>query len=349
MYRFFFPLTLALCICSLGCNNDPHSVRQELGKPSAQPSLRPAEKTTSTSEPDKVLRPVATINGTQIDRRELVGLLIESHGLPLLQQLLLREAAVQELKRLNLSVNDADIEREYQLTLLADQFNGKDPDKLTPARKEQLINDWTRTRGVSKRELDIAMHRQAALRKIAQTRLNITDEMLHVEYDRIHGEKAEVRHIQIPAERFWPDIKDRLQKGDRFEELVIQYSQNNLSRQNLGLLPPFTRKDSTVPAIFCDVAFKLRPGEYSNLIEAEKSFHVLKLERLIPADSVPFEQEENHVRRILTARLLAQDMELIGRTLMSQANLTIEDAVIRQQYEATRPAAGGEKSTDSHK
>jgi hypothetical protein len=342
MIRTMFLGALSLCIVGCDPSRNAPTVRQELGKPPAQT----AATTNNSVEPEKSIRPIAIINGTPVDRRELITLLIETRGLSLLQQLLLREAALQELARLGLSMNEADIDHEYELTLLADQFNGKDPDKLTPARREQLIEDWTRTRGVTKRELDIAMHRQAALRKIAQTRLKISDEMLHAEFDRIHGEKAEVRHIQFDAARYWPEVKDRLEKGGRFEEMVMLYSQNSISQQKLGLLPPFTRKDPTVPAIFCDVAFQLRPGEYSNLIEAAGSFHVLKLERLIPADSVTFEQEENHARRTLTARLLVQDMENIGRTLMNQANLTIEDPILRKQYEA-HPMGGGVKAPES--
>src|SRR5437667_149424 len=83
----------------------------------------------------------------------------------------------------------------------------------------------------------------AALRKIAQTRLSITDAMLHAEYYRVHGEKAEVRHIQLDAPRSWPDIRARLENGERFEEMVILFSQNPISRHKLGLLAPFTRMD----------------------------------------------------------------------------------------------------------
>lgn len=337
------PLTLLSALSIGACNPDsrPTSVREQLARPYT-PTNAAAAKT--SNDPERSGRPVAMINDKPVERREIVAILMESHGLAVLQQVMLRDVALQEAARLNLTVTDADVEREYDLTLQADQLNGKDPDKLTPTRKVQLIEDWTRSRGVSARELDIAMHRQAALRKIAETHINVTDPMLLAEYNRLHGERAEVRHIQIPAPRFYTDLKARLDKGESFEELVNTYSQNSTSRQNRGLLPAFTRNDPNVPAIFTEVAFQLKPGEYSKLIEAQGSYHILKLERIIPADTASFEEVKSQVKRILTARLLAQEMDVIGRTLVNAAKYTVDDPVLKKQYEASKQL---EKSSPS--
>jgi parvulin-like peptidyl-prolyl isomerase len=287
--------------------------------------------------PSASARNIATVNGEAVGRGEFVSQLIDARGLAFLQQVLLLNVARQETSRLGLSVSEIDIEREYDLTFEADRFNGRDHVALTPARKQQLIDEWTQSRGVSRTELHLAMQRQAHLRKIAEGRLTLTDEMIAKEHERVHGEKAEVRHIQVAAPRFWNDIKQRLERGERFEEMVMQFSQNGLSREQLGLLPPFTRNDPTVPAIFAEVAFKLRPGEHSGLLEAEGSYHVIRLERIIPASGAPLDDAERaHLRRTLSARLVAQNMEQLGQSLLLAARITIEDRTLREQYKAAQ-------------
>ncbi|HKQ47100.1 MAG TPA: peptidyl-prolyl cis-trans isomerase [Phycisphaerae bacterium] len=277
--------------------------------------------------------PVAIVNGEAIDRGELLALLLESRGLAMLQQMILEEVAVQEARRQGLSVKAADIDREYDLTLQANRFNGHDPEKLTPARREKIVDDWCRKNGVTREELAIAMRRQAHLRPLAEGRVSITEAMLKQEYDRVHGEKVVVRHIQLAAPRFYPQFKERLDQGESFEVLVTKFSQNLLSREQAGLLPPISASDDTVPAVFVKAAFAMQPGDVSNVIEAEGSFHILKLERRIPADEAKFEDVRAHLEKNLRARLVAQEMEALAERLLLAAQLQIKDKVLHGQYQ----------------
>lgn len=290
---------------------------------------RPAAESSSTPS-----RPVAVVNGEEIARRDLITLLIETRGLLQLQQLVLARLAEQEARRLNLTITPADIEHEYELTLEADRFNGKDKDKLTPARKEQLIADWLRTRGISRMELDIAIRRQAHLRKIAEGHVRILPEMIEREYRIKHGPRVEVRHIQLGAPRAWPSLKERIDRGDDFEKLVRDFSENILTREKGGLMPPIAREeDPTVPPIFAKVAFELSAGQVSSLFEAEGSFHVLKVERFIPADDVSMDSVRAELEKALHARLIAQEMQALGEQLLTRSKLLINDPVLKKQYE----------------
>ncbi len=273
------------------------------------------------------------VNGSPIDRGELVRILLESRGLTTMQQLVLCEVSRQEARRQGIDVKPADIDREYDLTLQADQFDGKDPDKLTPARREELIANWLRTRAVSREELAVAMRRQAYLRPIAERHVTITETMLRQEYDRVHGEKVEVRHLQIPAPRYYAQIKERLDQGESFESLVRKYSQNSTSRDNDGLLPPISVSDDSFPPVFVTAAFALQPGQISNLLEAAGSYHLLKLERKIPADGVSFEDAKPHLERPYRARLVAREMESLAERLYLAAQLRIYDPQLRAQYQ----------------
>ncbi len=313
-----------------------HDARIGEASPTSEHSS--ADQAVSDGPPAQDRPAVAAVNGVSIDHEAFVTMLIESRGLPLLQQLIMREVALQEAKRRGFAVSPEDVDREYDLTLQAAHFNGKDIENLTPARREQLIEEWTASRGVTRVELDIAMERQAALRRIARDGIEATDEMLRREFDRVHGEKVEVRHLQLPALRVWDQVKARLDRGEDFDNLVADHSQNRLSREHRGLLPPFSADDPTVPAILAEVAFALEPGQVSNPFEAEGSYHVLKLERRIPPDDVTFEDVEDELRGNLLARLIAEHMERMGEQLLGRCRLRIDDKVLLGQYEAHRAA-----------
>lgn len=292
---------------------------------------------TSRAEPKSGKDPsgptIATINGRKIGQRDYLRLLVDTHGLGLLQQMILREVVRDAAAKEHVTIQPADIDREYDITLHAAHLNGKDGDAITPARREQLVAEWTESRGVTREELAIAMERQTYLRKLVTPGIEITPEMLKKEYDRVHGEKVEVRHIQLAAQRVWPQVQQRLTQGESFEQCVADFSQNVLTRDRQGLMPPFTREDPTVPAIFAKIAFALEPGQVSNPFEAEKSFHVLKLERRIPAEDVAFESVEETLRKNLFSRLVLQRMEDYGREILMNSRIFIDDPVLRKQYD----------------
>ena len=280
-------------------------------------------------------RAIAYINDSPISQAEFLRLLLDARGLPVLQQVLVREAARQEAARRSISVTQADIDHEFDLALRGDRFNGKDVEALTPSRRDQLIEDWTRTRGVSRTELYIAMERQAILRKILKAemeRATIDDAMLQREYRRTYGEKVVIRHIQFSNHRVATQIRQRLDLGERFEDLVSDYSQNALTKIRQGLMPPFASEDETVPPILAKAAFEMQPGEVSNPIEVDGYFHIIRLERRIPPVETSIEDVSDALRQSIRARLIEQEIEELGRRLIMGANLRIEDAALREQY-----------------
>ena len=351
MKRFTIALMLAaLLLWDLACEQNRESgasVRDQMAishdsrvaVPSIHPEPVESPPPVPASQPAKLpARPVAIVNGGVIERKDLIDLLIQTHGLPILQQLMLREAAASEGRKKGLSISEVDIEAEYDFTLQAEHLNGKDIEKLTPVRREQMIDEWTRSRGVTREELRIAMERQAWLRKLIGPPAPIDDADLKKEYDRVHGEKVEVRHLQLAAARFFPPVKARLDKGESFESLVAEYSQNAFSRNRGGLLPPFSASDDTVTTVLAKAAFAMKVGEYSNPIEALGAFHVIKLEKRIPPDGVPFDQVRATLLRHLEARRMMQSMQDLGSRLLMQAELRIEDPVLREQYKKAQAA-----------
>ena len=92
--------------------NRPQVAEQNLGKAQGGSS----EVVTPAASDDE--GPVFWVNGKAVGARRFDRLLFESHGLFVLEQVLAVELVRQEATRLNITVTQAEIEREYDLSLI---------------------------------------------------------------------------------------------------------------------------------------------------------------------------------------------------------------------------------------
>lgn len=312
------------------------------GRADAQPVARSAEHQSPDAfdvDANTVPTPsIATINGLPLERSAFISLLMESHGLPLLQRLMTLELARQEARRVGVRLGPDDISAEYDRTLRAGLAGATADGAWTPAQRERFIEELTRLRGWSRQELDFVMERQAILRKIAAGSVILTDDQLQIEYHRRYGEKVEVRHIQLSAARFCPQVSQRLDQGETFAALARELSQNYVTRETDGLMPPFTAADPDIPGALRAAAFELEPGQVSNPIQFEGAFHILALERRIPADDTAFVDVLDELRESLRRRLIERHMARLGARLLNECALTIQDPLLRKAYRQRRGA-----------
>lgn len=340
MSTFFRTAVVAfLALSGFACQPEPQgvAVRQAIAEPA--PAAEPISATRAVAGKDtaSAVAPIAAVNGVGVDRRDFVRLLVQAHGLPLLQRIILRDLARQEAKQAGITVDRAAIEAEYDFTI-REALGANASGEWSGSQREKFIDELVRMRGWSREELDIVMERQALLRRLVEGRIKITPEELRMAYNREHGEKVEVRHMQLAAARQWPQIKAQLERGEDFGKLASSYSENRASRANGGLLRPFSRGDPTVPAIFVKTAFQLSPGQISDPISYEGGLHVFKLERRIDPTGVPFEHGKSALEANLKRQMAAAEMDKLAAELMQKCELRIEDRTLREQY---RTAVGG--------
>ena len=89
-------------------------------------------------------------------------------------------------------------------------------------------------------------------------------------------------------------IRSQLAKGAKFEELARIHSDDTASREkggDLGIL----RKGETLPE-FEEKVFKLKPGEISQPILSPYGYHIVKVEKIIPEEILPFEKVKDQVK-----------------------------------------------------
>ncbi|HPF94384.1 MAG TPA: peptidylprolyl isomerase [Tenuifilaceae bacterium] len=71
------------------------------------------------------------------------------------------------------------------------------------------------------------------------------------------------------------DLRERILKGERFSTLAVAYSEDRASASRGGELG-FRSRDELVKS-FADVAFNLRDGQVSQIVESEYGFHLIQM------------------------------------------------------------------------
>ncbi len=277
---------------------------------------------------------VAIVNGHPISRRLMVEKLVEAHGLEMMQQLIVLELARQETRRLNLRVTQADVDAEFERALarIAPEVDAHGH-ALTEAEKLQSLEMLLQQKGLTLTEFRIGMERNAHLRKVVERGFRVDEPTLREEFARLYGEKVEVRHIQVGDVNGLHEALNRLDRGTDFAEVARAVSQNAESAANGGLLTPFAFNDEAIAPVLREAAFSLDPGQVSKPIRVGRWWHILKLERRIPAPDVRFEDLRQQVETSLRDRVIPQEMNRLITDLFKKADVKVLDSELKRKYQ----------------
>lgn len=300
-------------------------------KPQANGTGSNGAATDSDSDPV-----IATAGEVSIRRSQLQKPLMEGWGLNVLMYVVQRELAKEAVRQQGLVVGSEDLKFEDEWTLkpLADQAPaGTSRDALV----EQYLKQ-ARTRDVvlSPTEFDLIIETNAYMRKLAQASLKdaISDEELQKQFDERYGASVRVRHIMLSNPQEVLQAKRRLDAGEKFEDVARVLSRHPETKESGGLLPPFTANDRRLPENFRKVAFDLKVGEVSAQVQAQGSYHLIKLEERIAPKAIKFEDVKDSLREDLQSQLILQAVKAIRTKLGQQAlaTLKIADPTIKAEF-----------------
>ncbi len=136
-------------------------------------------------------------------------------------------------------------------------------------------------------------------------------EVYEKEASKVTTEKrARARHILVNTEAEAQKVMERLDKGEKFEEVAKQVSLDG-SRDYGGDLGFFTAAEM-VPA-FSEAVFALEKGETSKPVKTDFGWHIIRLEDVQAGGAQPFDQVKDAIRLVLL-RKAVQDkvLELRG-------------------------------------
>ncbi|HEX7190796.1 MAG TPA: peptidyl-prolyl cis-trans isomerase [Thermoanaerobaculia bacterium] len=124
------------------------------------------------------------------------------------------------------------------------------------------------------------MRRQKLIASLNADVPDPSDTEIRDEYDKHpnefkSGEEVHVRQILVHDEDLANQIVARLRKGEHFEDLSSQYSLAPNAKKG-GDIGYVSRGE--LPKMFEDAIFALKPGQISNVIRTDSSFHVFRVD-----------------------------------------------------------------------
>ena len=319
-------LTLALL---LGCQTTPRPNNAASPDPASQWKASEGESTRSPSSGSagSTGELVALWRGRSIQWAALRPALVEAAGGQVLAEWLLTQQVEAALDQEGLRVSEDDIAREKALMLrrLAD-----DPDQAA-----RLLQRLRQRRGLGPTRFDMLLRRNAGLRKLVADEAEATDSMVRRAYERQYGRKTVARMILVPTLNDAGQVIQRLEEGEPFIDLAVDLSRD-ASRAQGGLLPPISPADATFPKVVRETVAGLEPGQVADPVALQGGFAILKAERKIDAQQVPFEEAAPELREQVRLRVEQNLMQRRARTMLQNADPTILNARLNQAWQTQR-------------
>jgi peptidyl-prolyl cis-trans isomerase C len=250
----------------------------------------------------------------------------------LLDQMIDRIVFSQEARAAGVTVADTLVENMLGQFIM--QFGG-----------EERVGTMLADMGLKREDIAKSFQRDMVIREYVEKKVEPSIEVAEADsrayYDQNQASFAAVdsvhaRHIillfrpedtpEIREERRrqMTDIQKRAKGGEDFTQLARQYSQDGAA-QNGGDLGWFPREMMVKP--FSDVAFSLKKGEISGVVETQFGFHVIQCIDKKAAHKVTYEEARPRVDTMLRQRAL-------GTELQNRLKRDRDAAIIVRKYEA---------------
>ena len=335
-------------------------VTQPAPLPPPQPSAIVAPKPTPVviaPPPPAQVKAIASVDGIVIPRDRVVDLVMESHGLNMLLRVVQLELARSLAVKDAIAVSPADIAGERDLTLfrMAKDASHELLEKISEAERtkntaeveklreqlkvdaELMLQQALTRENMTPGEFALLMETNTYLRKLVDKDIagKITDENVHTAFLNLYGENVRVRHIELANMSEVTDAQAKLEAGEAFAKVAKEMSRNATTRELGGELRPFSRDTQGYPDAFKQVAFSLKkPGDVSEPVEANGSYHLIQLVQSIPPKAIKFEDVKDSVREQLYERWVTERMKVLRDQLARKAveSLKIEDTALAGQF-----------------
>lgn len=233
------------------------------------------------------------------------------------------------------TVNGTAIGQDFYNYYVKRATNGKTPADLTPEQRNQVLDELIRLellaqQAVPKEGLDtetqqlLALAQMNVLDQIANAKKvpKPTEQELRETYEKMvvtSAPKVEyhVRHIELATEAFAQKIIERLDKGEKFEELAKRESMDEGTKNSGGELPWFTT--ANVEPAMGEAIANLKKGEFTHSpVRTNQSWHVVQL--IDTRDAAPPPSFEN-VRPRLEQFLEQRKLQTYTDELMRSAKI----------------------------
>ncbi len=148
------------------------------------------------------------------------------------------------------------------------------------------------------------------------------------------GEQVRVRQILVHDEALARKIIEELGKGGDFATLSSQHSQAANARRG-GDIGYISRGE--LPRMFEDVLFSLKPGQVSNIIPTDNSFHIFRVDEKRPAGLLDLAAATPAIRTRLRDDAIREELAQVVGNARRQMQVAVLMKRLPFKYTGTLP------------
>ena len=246
----------------------------------------------------------------------------------ILENLINRVLLFQESQKKNINITDSDVDR--QMGKIKNGF-------ATELEYNNALKKMKISESEIKAKIKYDMTIQRFINLQLADKITISDKEARAYYDNNpklfkQAEQVKASHILIKVEsqasasqksevrKQIENVQQKLKKGDDFAALAEKYSQGP-SRARKGDLGYFKRGQMVKP--FENVAFALKPGEVSEIVETQFGYHLIKVFDKKPETMTVYSKTESRLKQHLK-------QEKVRRKVLLYAEKLKKDAVVER-------------------
>ncbi|MDX1924223.1 MAG: peptidylprolyl isomerase [Rickettsiaceae bacterium] len=210
-------------------------------------------------------------------------------------------------------------------------FKGKKFDELEKNVQENLVKGYVNTRLLDSEvkeskiqespefikrldEIKTQVAQQFFIENIIKQKVKEAD--IKTEYDKMKKElmgKEEFKasHILVATEEKAKEIKDKLSKGSKFEDLAKENSMDDASKANGGELGYFT-KGQLVPEFEAKIG-TMKKGDISDPVKTQFGWHIIRFDDSRPVKLPALDDVKNQIQNKLARDVLEGFMKDMSR------------------------------------
>ncbi|WP_025640730.1 peptidylprolyl isomerase [Schnuerera ultunensis] len=232
---------------------------------------------------------VALVGGERITKDELYDFLVKANGQGALDSLIVNKIILLESEKQNIQISEDEIKE--QIDKMVETIGGQEA-------YESALQYY----GFSEDELRKDIEMNLYLTKLLEPEIPITDEEMKDYFKENKDsfnqmEEVKASHILVETEETALEVKEKLSKGESFEELAKEYSTDTSNSQQGGDLGFFGR--GRMVTEFEETAFSLGIGEVSDPVKTDFGYHIIKVEDKKEAKEANYEESKDKIKEIL--------------------------------------------------
>lgn len=226
---------------------------------------------------------VASVGKSEITRQQWLNELESRYGKDVLKDMIDQKVIKEMAAKYNIKVSEKDVEREYRI--LQTTYSSLSENKKTSEKKwkEHIRNSLlqeeilTRDVKVSEKEMKAYFEKNKELFTIP---------------DAYH-----VSHIIVKSSDEAEKAIKELEQGSSFSALAMERSIEEFSANEGGDIGFLMEGEERYPSEYLHAAKKLKEGAWSNPIQVEQGFAIVKLEEKIKGKKYSYEDVKQQIRR----------------------------------------------------